>query len=191
MPSGTHSSGARGFTLIEMLVSVALFAIVMAVSATSLISVVQANRKAEAVSTAMSNLNFALDTISRSIRMGSNYRCDTTRSETPVDCASGGTAITFEEHDGEFGDPSDQTTFQLNGSHLEWRYKGGPTFQQMTADDISISSFKVYVTGSSLTDNAQPMVRIVMTGTVGTDPRTKSTFSIETAATQRLLDRDL
>ena len=65
----------RGFTLVEMIVSVALFGIVMLVAVGALLSVVAANRQSQAIKTVINNLNFALESMSRNILTGSNYRC--------------------------------------------------------------------------------------------------------------------
>ena len=68
---------SSGFTLIEMMVAVALFAIVMTVSISSLLALIDANKKAQSLQSAMNNLNVALDGMVRQIRMGTQYRCDT------------------------------------------------------------------------------------------------------------------
>ena len=95
--------GSRGFTLIEMLVSVALFAIVMLIAGSTLLSLVYANRKAQALQSVMNNLNISLDDMVRNVRMGSNYRCG---SQEGTDCASGATSSTSRH----FGaDPSNRS----------------------------------------------------------------------------------
>ena len=60
-----------GFTLVEMIVAVALFAVVMLISVAALLALVDANRKAQALQSVMNNLNIALDGMVRSVRMGS------------------------------------------------------------------------------------------------------------------------
>src|SRR3989338_1985894 len=77
---------ARGFTLVEMIVSVALFATVMLVSVGALLSLMGANRKAQALQSVMNNLNVALDGMVRSIRMGSNYHCGAGTFSATQDC---------------------------------------------------------------------------------------------------------
>ena len=64
-----------GFTLIEMMVSIALFAIVMVMSMGAILSIVAANKKAQALNSVMTNLNFAVDSMSRDIKTGYNYHC--------------------------------------------------------------------------------------------------------------------
>src|SRR3989344_8697452 len=55
------TSSLRGFTLVEMIVAIALFSIVMVVSVGALLALVTANRKAQALQSVMNNLNIALD----------------------------------------------------------------------------------------------------------------------------------
>ncbi|HWB33715.1 MAG TPA: type II secretion system protein [Candidatus Paceibacterota bacterium] len=77
----------RGFTLIELMVSVAIFSVVMTLALGSLLSISTAERKAETIRTAVSNLGFALDSMTRSIRTGINYHCGTSGTVTqPQDC---------------------------------------------------------------------------------------------------------
>src|SRR3989338_2524865 len=52
---------SRGFTLVELIVSIGLFAIVMLISVGALLALTGANRKAQALQSVMNNLNVALD----------------------------------------------------------------------------------------------------------------------------------
>ena len=61
-----------GFTLIELMVSVALFAIVVMISMTAILSVVDSTKKAQSMKSVMNNLNFALETMTRSIKTGTD-----------------------------------------------------------------------------------------------------------------------
>src|SRR3989338_5348699 len=90
----------RGFTLIEMIVAVALFAVVMLVSVGALLSLVGANRKAQALQSVMNNLNIALDGMVRSIRMGTSYRCASSAPSDP-NCQDGGQCFYFEPYGGD------------------------------------------------------------------------------------------
>ena len=56
-----------------MIVSVALFAIVMLVCVSTLLALTAANRKVHALQSVMDNLNVTLDGMVRDIRMGSVY----------------------------------------------------------------------------------------------------------------------
>jgi prepilin-type N-terminal cleavage/methylation domain-containing protein len=87
----------KGFTLIELMVSVAIFAIIMVISLGALLSISAADRKAETVESVMNNLNFAVESMTRTIRTGYDYHCGTAAGG---DCTSGGTLFKFTAQDG-------------------------------------------------------------------------------------------
>ncbi|MBP6858336.1 MAG: prepilin-type N-terminal cleavage/methylation domain-containing protein [Candidatus Pacebacteria bacterium] len=66
----------RGFTLVEMIVSLAVFSVVAVVALGALVKIVSANRKAQTLQTSITNLNFALDAMSREMRTGGAYTCE-------------------------------------------------------------------------------------------------------------------
>lgn len=65
----------RGFTLIEMLVAVALFAVVMLVSTAVIFSIIGGNKKAQGINAVSNNLNFAVESMVRDIKTGYGYSC--------------------------------------------------------------------------------------------------------------------
>ncbi|MEI8327926.1 MAG: type II secretion system protein [Candidatus Taylorbacteria bacterium] len=65
----------KGFTLIEMIVSLGIFSIVAVVALGALIKIISANKKAQTLQSAMTNLNYALESMSREMRMGTNFIC--------------------------------------------------------------------------------------------------------------------
>lgn len=68
----------KGFTLIEALVSLGLFSIVV-VSATGVIlSVISSNKKNQAISSVVNNLNYSIDSMVRDIKTGYAYKCSFT-----------------------------------------------------------------------------------------------------------------
>lgn len=77
--SSQSSAGQkRGFTLVEMIVSLGVFSIVAVVALGALVKIVSANKKAQTLQATMNNLNFALETLSRELRVSPYYYCDTT-----------------------------------------------------------------------------------------------------------------
>src|SRR3989344_3008012 len=110
---GERGIHERGFTLVEMIVSVALFAIVMLIAVGALLSVVEANRKAVAMQSVINNLNVAIDGMVRSIRQGQTYLCRGNTSDP--NCSNGGKSIVFTTHNGtlrtyRFDDADDRIT---------------------------------------------------------------------------------
>lgn len=177
---------SRGFTLIEMIVSVALFSIVMVVAITALLALIDANRKARALQSVVNNLNVALDGMVRSLRMGHTYRCGGTDpvNDGTNSCPSGGTLVSFIDYRGEVVVYRwDDVTHRLQVSR-----NGGP-YLYLTAPEVDITEMQFYVSGTTLGDAYQPKVVMVIKGVADVNKtKTKTTFSIQSTAVQRVLD---
>ena len=65
----------HGFTLIEIMVSLGIFAIVALVAVGAFLKIIDANKQSQALQTAMNNTNFALESMVREMRVGKNYTC--------------------------------------------------------------------------------------------------------------------
>lgn len=192
----THTQ--RGFTLIEMLVSLGLFAVVVLICTAALLALVGVNKKAQAIQSVMNDLNITIDSMVRNLREGTVYNCGATTAAT-ADCPAGNTSlISFAPYG---SDPTNQSQ--------RWVYKfqqpcgtsagcilrskdGGATYATTTSPDVSLSSVTFYVVGTnnSVGDNYQPRVIIVIKGASGVsnDVKINTQFHIEASATQRQLD---
>src|SRR3989344_6611106 len=196
VPSPYYPS--RGFTLVEMIVAVGLFAVVMLICVTALLSLVDANKKAQALQSVMNNLNVAVDGMVRSVRMGTDYHCGlagvSASGMLPLDCANSGDIVfAFEP----FHDCSAAGTICDSGGHvpptLYWYqvdtingkpvgrlYRSADGTQSggiaITAPEVSIENVRFFVSGScparigySCTpDNVQPKVLVYIKGSAGT-----------------------
>ncbi len=188
----TLGEAQRGFSLIEMIVAVGLFAIIMLVSVAALLALVDANRKARALESVMNNLNVALDGMVRAIRMGSTYHCGSGAITTTLDCSTTpGTSIAFEPYGGSSGNPDNQWVYSYD-TVTKRLYRsedsGGHRFP-VTAPEITIDDMKFYVVGTTEGDAVQPKIVIVIRGTAGADKvKTRTTFQIQATAVQRVLD---
>lgn len=199
--------GLRGFTLIEMMVSVTLFSVVMLVSVGSLLSLTNANRKAQALQSVMDNLNVALDGMVRSIRMGSNYHgavpvgagdCASAADyyDTRHDCLGGGTLLAFEAFGGDPADRDDQWIYLLKADHRIYKSTlGNPALAYpLTSPDVEIDDLRFYVVGTTLAletdpqNTIQPKVVIIVQGKAGHATSEISSFHIQATAVQRQLD---
>ena len=192
----THTAG---FTLIEMIVAVGLFAVVMIVCVGALLSLVAANRKAQALQSVMNNLNIALDGMARTVRMGSDYNGSVGCTggfdgAYPHDCAGGSRQLSFEAYGNAPTDPQWVYVFDSDGSYcgahqLCKSEDGGAPFLAITSPEITIDDMLFYVVGTNRHDTVQPKVVIVIKGSAGASGSTaRTTFHIQATAVQRVLD---
>lgn len=177
-----------------MLVSLALFIIVMMVSVGTLLTLVDANRKAQAVASVTNNIHFALDTMSRALSTGSDYYCSTGTPSTSWVAGAERQNCTADADNQWLGfsdDDGDTVIYYKTGTAL-WRIKDGLA-QQLTAPEVTVNDIGFVVTGAKRKseasgDNVQPTVTIMIRATAGFDTETDSTYNLQTTVTQRILD---
>jgi prepilin-type N-terminal cleavage/methylation domain-containing protein len=166
----------NGFSIVEMLVAVAIFSIVMLIAVGALLTMIDANRKAQALNSVMNNLNLAIESMSREIRVGTNYNCGGTG-----DCPLGNTRLSIISSEGK------NITYQYNAQRIEVLKESGPPIA-ITAPEVKIDKFMFYTTGTSPSDSFQPRVVMTIQGTAGVSEKTKTTFNVQTMASQRVPD---
>lgn len=200
----------RGFTLIEMLVSVAIFTVVMVIALGALLSLSEADRKAQTISAAVNNLSFAVDSISRLLRTGINYHCGQSGTLTdPQNCTTPPQSyLAFQVVDDSLSgctknsactvvykfDNAQDTSSQCGQTVLpygciERAICAGAScgaFAAITSPEVTISSLSFYVTGSPLGDTVQPKVTILVSGTVPVTATKSTAFNLQTSVTERL-----
>jgi prepilin-type N-terminal cleavage/methylation domain-containing protein len=185
----------KGFTLVELLVATLIFTMVAVVSMGALLTTFDSAKNARALRFAMDNVNFAVESMTRSIRMGTNYVC--ARAGEPIDmtgdpdktadCENGGTFIAFipqkaEEKGLRVG--YKQTTRETDGTRTLQRCSGSSECVDIVAPDVNIDELNFIVKGSSPTDQIQASVYIIIKGNVMVKGEPTS-FSIQTMASQR------
>ena len=91
----------KGFTLIEIMTSVSVFAIIMVISMGAILGIFEANRKSRTLKAIMNNLNLAVESMSKEMRFGTNYHCGESGSLTvPQNCPGGDTLVSFLSSEG-------------------------------------------------------------------------------------------
>lgn len=201
-PNKEYRNVRAGYTLIELVVAIGLFATVALMASSAFLGVVSSNKKTLAIRTTMNNLNSAIESMSRDIKTGLRYHCEPAltpgATDAPSDCSSpdGGGYIALEKQGGDFTTTSDQVVYRLgsggnpncSNTQICKSVDGGTNFFAVTAPELSITGLAFRVFGTSPGDKKQPRVVIVITGSSGTGNE-KSTFSIETTVSQRLPDQ--
>lgn len=173
----------KGFTLVELIVAVGLFALVMTLATGAYLLMISLNRQAQSIATGINNLSFVLETMTRTIRTGTGYSCSSTVNL--AECPSGGTSFTFEDTT----NANLPTTFTFTGTKIQKTVNSVSsdlTDSSVITIDSSIGASKFIVTGTAVGDALQPHVIIVVKGTV--PGKTPQTFTIETGATMRGTD---
>ncbi len=196
-------STTGGYSLVEMLVAVAIFTIVAMVSISALISINDANKKAQTMRAIIDNLNFATENMARNLRVGTTYHCDYTNLlaplSQPLDCASSGAgSIAFEAYNGDSANPNDQVVYSLNSNgQIMKSVNSGGTFLPLTPyngelapelQPLTIDYLRFYVTGALPGDNLQPRVVIVIGGTARYSSQIQTKFQIQTSVSERRID---
>lgn len=180
-----------GFTLVEMITAVAIFALVMVVAMGSLLNVLGANKQSQAIQTAVNNLNLAMEMMSREIRTGYNYHCGECSgsfcSDTQ-DCVSGDNSIAFEPYNGNLSLYNDQVIFKLSDNQIFKSEDGGNSFLPLTSRELYLEDLTFIVVGSDAYDEIHPKVLITTSGYVVSGSQTKTYFNLQTTVSQRLID---
>lgn len=190
-----------GFTLVEMIVAIGVFAVCVVLIVGSLISLNNASRKERAFRIAMDNVGAALDSISRTIRMGSTFHCGCGSSGTPPtagdntfplgarNCTTtspgtGDSCLAFEGQDGSTAAATDQIVYKLLNGQIWRSTNSGVSYLAMTAPEINITKLTFYVDGADVGEN-QPVVRMVVRGVAGRGSIT-TPFLVQTTVSSRI-----
>lgn len=159
----------QGFSLIEIMVSLAIFAIVVVVATGALLTTIDATKKAQATQTVLTNLNLALEGMTREIRVGSNYTVENQ------------TTFSFDDKNG-----TTKIKYSLESGRIR-KQEGSAPSEPVTAPEVNVQSLKFTTAGTGTL--AQPRVFITLQGVAGTNPKYRTTFEIQTTVSQRKLNR--
>jgi len=189
----------NGFTLVEMLVALSLFTIVVTIVAGSILVLISGNQQVVGEQSVMANMSFVMDSMTREIRTGKNYYCDSSfvsqlAPDANQDCVAGNNSISFIEAGGSItGSNNERIAYYFDSTNktIMRKVENNPE-QSIVSNDIYIKDAKFFVTGTkSLSDNSrdvnQPTVTIVITATESSVSGEKP-ITLQTTITQRELD---
>jgi prepilin-type N-terminal cleavage/methylation domain-containing protein len=205
-----HTENQKGFSLVELMVALTIFSIIMTASIGTLLVLIDANGKAQAVSSSMTNLSFVLDSMTRNIRTGRDFYCGENFPSgknphyypNPNDCDDGGSE--GRENGFIVFTPGFESNVRMayrleNGAIQQWVDDSGSTndtWMDITSNkppaEVEITDFDLSVQGSQhaigVGDDEQPQISILLKGDVKNGLSEATTFNIQSTVTQRVLN---
>jgi prepilin-type N-terminal cleavage/methylation domain-containing protein len=191
-----------GFTLIEMLVSLALFTIIATVTVGTLLVLIAGNSRVTGEQEVLTTLSFALDSMTREIRTGSEYFCGNANSVISASVVSSSTdeqscsipnfGLSFRESGQSIseGDDNNRIAYYFKNKMI-YRRVGDKTETPLIGNEISVLDARFVVTGTpplrNSSDKQQPTVTIFITAQASSSELTKP-FTLQTTVVQRALD---
>lgn len=189
----------KGFSLIELLVSMALFIVVLTIGIGALMVLISSNAKAQNMQAAVSNIQFSLDSMSREIRTGYSYYCSN-GTETTGDIAvtqdcDKGTYLSLIEGGKSLTGGADnrRIAYRYNSSDQSVERKiGQGAWVRLTDPNVNVTTLYFNVANSASKENGgnllQPNVTIFLSGEVDGVEKTEASFTLQTTVTSRVLD---
>ncbi len=171
-----------GFTLIEMMVAVSIFAIVAFIVVSTLLTMSYAYKKAQKMRLIMDNFNFALQAMSLGIREGVNYKME------PFCSIADNYYSCFQFSPVEGGGDNVCYDFKEGGPNTRGFIARcetcpcGDSFSRFTSPDIDVKDLRFLKTGSF-----SNKVKIVLSGEAGRG-RELTEFFIQNTVSQRNID---
>lgn len=175
-----------GFTLVEMMVAIAVFSIVMVTAMSALLNVIDANNKARAIKTAINNVSFALEGISKDMRMGTGYGCVDVSGDSTSCEPAGNIGVSFTSS--KTGNPIVKYVFDEDKNQILScvTVLGSCNFSALTSSEVTLKNVKFYILNVENTDNTDTQPRMIMTvsGEAGTKEKIKTQFDLQTGVSQ-------
>jgi prepilin-type N-terminal cleavage/methylation domain-containing protein len=177
----------QGYTLIELIIAVGLFALVMTLAAGAYLMMISISRQTQGITSGIDNVSFAIEMMTRTIRTSTNYGC-------PVPAANGGNDCTGGYTFSVKNPAGDTITYSVtivgnNGEITQSTNNGTPV--PLTDASVNVQSLLFYTTGIkplSAGDSKQSRVTIWISGNVVSGPGKTVPFTVETGATMRGTD---
>jgi type II secretory pathway pseudopilin PulG len=196
-----------------MIVSLGIFSFVAVIAVGALVRITGLNRQAQSLQSAMNNINFALESLSREMRFGTNYHCEAGKtsfsdvesnglSYLPCnDTTSSSYVLAFKST--RQAVRADSSTCQL--VYAYWFDNGTIKKDQQTGCDdgislagaseiidsrnVHIDEFSLHVgKPATLQTNKYSLAIIRIHGYSGTKENEKNIFDIRTGVSQRIAD---
>lgn len=196
-----------GFTLVELLVSLAIFSIVVIAALGAMLSIADANRRVQKTRAVLDNLSLSIESMTRNLRLGNTYHCEkiisnvvpttglNTASTASCDSNGGwGDFMAYEDQYGDAASSTDQGIYYLdqngasltNGAIMYKRYDGGVAIP-ITSPELRVGSLRFYTTGQGTGQQPKIIITLSGTSTIGKSQEPVE-INIQTTVSQRPLN---
>jgi len=187
----------KGFTLIEMMVAVAIFSLVMGTAATLLVSGLKAQRRSLSYQQLADQVSFAAEYMSRSTRMAKKelfdhtYTCLSSAGANFENPGGDDSRLRFIRFDHEAGADVCQEFYLDSGQLMEYKRNlttGEEETMALTSEQLQVNSMIFMLSGQTQNDNIQPLFTVFWDiESIGKEEE-KASLDIQTSISQRNLD---
>lgn len=181
----------KGFSLVEIMVAVAIFSVVISVASMSFILAIKSQKKSLAEQELLAQTSYVMEYMSRALRMAKkDLSGDCIAAKTNYGRPYGNSSIRFLNYEGATGEC--QEFFLDVDGQLKMRKSSDDTAANfgaavpLTSATLTIDpgSVQFYLIGESQFDNIQPRVTIFL----DIDGKEQTDIKIQTTISQRNLD---
>ena len=177
----SSSQKNKGFTLVEMMVSVAIFALVLVVVLGAIITIIDTNRKAQALSSVMNNLNFAVESMTRSVKTAVDVRgVGDTGDENSITVVD---QFAYQDNDNK-ASGADTVSYYVKDGVLV-KEKEGENEIPLTDPMVNITSFKIDPSHYMDKNDEHPLITFIISGTIDNVRIGETAFTIHTSVSSR------
>lgn len=183
----------KGFSLVEMLVAIGIFMTIVTIAVSALISIIGANKRAQAIKNTVDSVNFVVESMSRDLRGGRNYDCLSTKKIDGEikDCRSGGAGMEYTNSSGNTVIYTFNNSIDSDDILVRETIKNGEKIPPETLiskeSGVKLDNMTFFVIGADNEGNGgtQPRVIITASGKIETKDGTGSSFNLQTTVSQR------
>lgn len=171
----------KGFTLVEVMVAVAVFAIIMLATVDIMLIVLRSQEETTRIQAIQDNARFSLELITKEMRTGSRYQIGKV-------CTTDGSEIHFIGNSGQdrvyYLDPNGSGRIYRAISAItnlsQCRGRENDQFNELTGDQTLVERLQFYLYGEQIAGDGQAMAIITL--------KIRPDLNVETAIVQRVRD---
>lgn len=180
----------KGFSLVEMLVAIAIFLLVSVAALGALLAMTAGGQKVESTRAIVDNIGFVVEDIVREGRLAVNHRCGTLGITDTVDgvqlvrpqaCVNGDDEFAFNRLvDGVAGEI---IQYRIADNTVQ-KKEGSGAWQDISLGDINVLDLEFIVT-EQLDNDQVPHIRIHLRAVVNEDLEEETEYNIQTSVHPR------